>query len=84
MNCCVRPAATDGATGASAIETSVGAAAVTVSAAVPDTPLMLAVIVVVPTAEVVAKPPGEVIVAVPVLDEVQVAIAVISWLVLLL
>jgi hypothetical protein len=45
---------------------------------------MLAVIVVVPTAEVVAKPPGEVIVAVPVLDEVQVAIAVISWLVLLL
>jgi hypothetical protein len=44
-NCSVRPAATDDVSGATAIDTSVGTTAVTVSEAVPDTPFIVAVIV---------------------------------------
>ena len=66
VNCCVWPLAMDGAAGVTAIETSVGA--VTVSEAVPETAPDVAVMVLVPAATEVARPP-EAIVAVAVLDE---------------
>jgi hypothetical protein len=87
LNCTVCPAATDGVTGATTIDVRVGTTttAVTVSVVEPVTvePVTLAVIVVDPAATGVANPP-EVIVAVDVVDEVQVAVAVKSCVVLLL
>ena len=54
VNCCVRPAATDGFVGVTCIDTSV--AAVTVSVVEPVTPASVALIVVVPTFSAVARP----------------------------
>ena len=76
MNCCVALTAILGVAGVTAIEESVGgAAAVTVSAAVPFTPLSEAVIVVDPAATAVARP-AALIVAVAVLELVHVAVEV--------
>src|SRR5258706_322653 len=77
VNCCVRPLATDGAAGVMARLVSV--AAVTASVAVPVTPLLVAEIVVVPTATLVATPRDPAafeIVAVATVPEDQVAVAV--------
>lgn len=73
MNCCVDPSPTLGVGGVTAIDDTVFA--VTVSAAVPLIPLTVAVIVVDPAATPVASPPV-VMVAVAVLDEIHVAVAV--------
>jgi hypothetical protein len=56
LNCCVAPAAMDGEAGVIEIEERVGAAGVTVSMAVPLTPLMVAVSVVDPAPAAVARP----------------------------
>ena len=76
MNCCVRPTASEGVAGVTAIETS--AAGVTVSVAVPETDPEVAVIVEVPVATAVAWPP-EAMVAFDVSEEVQVAELVRSF-----
>jgi hypothetical protein len=74
VNCCVCPFEIEGLEGVTAMDCRV--AAVTVSTSAGEvTPLRLAVMLVVPAAKPVAKPPG-VMVAVTVLDEVQAA-----WLV---
>jgi hypothetical protein len=69
--------------GVTAIDITVVAAEVTVSDAVPLTPLNEAVIVVDPAATTVDSPPL-LIVAVAVLDDVQVAVVVITAVVPLL
>jgi hypothetical protein len=73
VNCWLEPAVRLEMLGVMAIE--VGVAAVTVSAAVPLSPLMEAVMVVVPAATPVARPEA-LIVTVAVLDEDQVAVLV--------
>jgi len=77
-NCWVAPTALLAVAGVTAIEDRV--AAVTVRVAVPILPLKAAVMVVVPAATAVARP-LLLIVATPVLDELQVTCAVISRLV---
>jgi hypothetical protein len=77
-NCWVPPAGTLGLSGVTDIEDKV--ALVTVRVAVPDLPFKAAVMVVVPGLAPVARPLA-LIVATVVLDEVQVAAVVISWLV---
>ena len=79
VNCWVLPAAMLAVAGVTAIEDSV-TAAVTVRVAVPDLPLKAAVMVAVPAATAVARP-LLVIVALVVLDEVQVTCVVIVWVV---
>ena len=74
-NCCSVPFATEGFAGVTAIEISVGA--VTVSSVVPLTLPTAALIVVVPGARVVAAPVA-LIVATVVADELHVAVAVKS------
>ena len=60
MNCCVAPFVIDGLTGVTAIDDSV--AAVTVSTSAGDvTPLRLAVMLLVPTAAPVARPPAVIV-----------------------
>ena len=81
VNCCVRPLAMDGAAGVTAIETSV--ALVTVSDAVPLMEPDVAVMVEVPAATAVARPP-EAMVAAAVLDELHVTVLVMSCVRLLL
>jgi len=76
VNCVRVPSGTEAFAGVTAIESST--AAVTVSVAVPTTPLTVAVIVVDPCFNAVANPPGEVIVANAVFDEAHVAVAVRS------
>ncbi len=73
MNCCVRPAATEGFTGVTAIDTSV--AAVTVSVVLPEIAPLVADIVVPPAFNADAKP-EPLIVAVTVLDDAHVTLAV--------
>lgn len=75
VNCCVNPSAMEGALGLTWI--AVKAAAVTVSVAEPDTPLVVAVMVVLPTAALVARP-AALMVATPVDDEDHVADEVMS------
>jgi hypothetical protein len=75
VNCCVRPFATVGLAGVTAMETSV--AGCTVSVAFPVTVPEVAEMVVVPIATVVARPPAA-MVAVAVLDEAHVAVTVRS------
>jgi hypothetical protein len=75
VNCCVSPLATLELAGVTAMETS--AAGVTVSVAFPVMLLEVAEIVVVPAARVVARPLGATV-AVAVLDDAQVAVAVRS------
>ncbi len=70
------PSAIEVGSGVTAIETSAGG--VTVSAAVPDMPPEVAVIVVVPVATVVARP-VPLIVAFASTDDVHVALPVRSW-----
>jgi hypothetical protein len=79
VNCCVAATAIDAVAGVTAIELRVGAAGVTVSAAVPATPEKLAVMVELPAATAVASP-SESMVAVALLDELHVAVAVRSLL----
>ena len=78
MNCCVRPATTDGVAGVTAIETSDGAA--TVRVAVPEIEPRVAVTVEVPAATPVARPP-DTMVAAAVLDELHVTEVVMSCVV---
>jgi hypothetical protein len=78
VNCWVVPATLVAVAGVTAIEDRV--AAVTVRAAVPDLPLKVAVMVTAPAALAVARP-LLVIVALVVLDEVQVTCVVIVWVV---
>jgi hypothetical protein len=73
VNCCLRPLATLGVAGVTAMETS--AAALTVSVVFPDTVPELAEIVVVPVARVVARPLAAMVAVVGV-DDAQVAVAV--------
>jgi hypothetical protein len=73
VNCCVEPVATLGVGGVTAMDDTVFA--VTVSAAVPLMPLTVAVIVVEPAATPVARP-AALTVAVAVLEELHVAVAV--------
>jgi hypothetical protein len=74
VNCWVAPVAIDGVVGVTAIETSVAMPpAMTVRVVEPITPLVAAVIVVMPAATAVARPVDE-IVAVPVVLDVQVAV----------
>jgi hypothetical protein len=73
VNCCVFPATTDGFTGVTAIDTSV--AAVTVSVVLPTMLPLVAEIVLVPTFSADARPPL-VIVAVAVVPEAHVTLAV--------
>ena len=77
VNCRVVPSTTLGLAGVTAMETSV--AAVTVSVVDPETPPDVAVIVVVPAATGVAnpsEPAALLIVATPVVDELQVTVVV--------
>ena len=76
VNCCVTPAATDGEPGVTLIDASTGA--VTVNVAVPFTPPEVAVIVEVPCALLVARPPAA-MVAVAALEELHVAELVRFW-----
>ena len=69
VNCCVSPLATDGFAGVTAIDTSV--AGVTVNKVEPTTDPEVALMVLVPIPTDVARPPA-MIVAVPVVPEVQV------------
>jgi hypothetical protein len=80
VNACVAPTAIDGFPGMTAMDVSVAMPAVTVSIVEPLTVPLAAVMVVVPAATAVARPPAE-IVAVPIIDEVQVAIAEMSFVV---
>src|SRR5271166_5891740 len=73
VNCCVPPAATDGFTGVTAMDTSV--AAVTVNVVLPETLPLVALIVVLPNFNAAARPPL-LIVAVVVLDDAHVTLAV--------
>jgi hypothetical protein len=73
VNCCVRPAATEGFTGVTAIDTSV--AAVTVSVVLPEMAPLVALMVVPPAFSADAKPVA-LIVAVVVLDDAHVTLAV--------
>jgi hypothetical protein len=73
VNCCVLPAATDGFTGVTAIDTSV--AAVTVSVVLPEMAPLVALIVVLPAFRADAKP-ALLIVAVVVLEAAHVTLAV--------
>ena len=73
MNCCVIPLAIDGLAGVTAMDCSVGA--VTVSNVEPTIEPEVALIVLVPAATPVARPPT-VMVAVVVVPEAQVAEAV--------
>ena len=73
VNCCVRPLATEGFAGVTAIETSVGA--VTVRTVVPVIDPDFALIVEVPAVSAVANP-AELIVATEVVAEVHVALPV--------
>jgi hypothetical protein len=75
VNCCVVPFAIDGFAGVTAIDTSVGAVAVTVRVVEPLMAPEAALIVVVPAATPVANPPV-VIVATVVVCEVHVAVLV--------
>jgi hypothetical protein len=79
VNCCVRPFATLGLAGVTAMETS--AADITVSVVLPVMLPEVAEMVVVPAATAVARPPAA-MVAVAVLDEAHVAVAVRSCVVL--
>jgi hypothetical protein len=77
LNCCVAPFAMEGFCGVTAIDVSV--AAVTVRSVEPDMLPDVAVIVVVPAATEVAKPSEPdalLMVATPVLDELQLAVVV--------
>jgi hypothetical protein len=77
VNCCVRPLAIDGLTGVTAIDFKV--AAVTVSTSTGEvTPFKLAVMLLVPTATPVARPPDAplVMVATEVVADVQVTVVV--------
>ncbi len=74
MNCCVLPAATDAVAGVTAIE--VNTAAVTVRLAVFFTVPRLAVMVAVPAATPLASPVWRPIVAMEVLDEIQLTLVV--------
>ena len=74
MNCCVLPAATDAVAGVTAIE--VNTAAVTVRLAVFFTVPGLAVMVAVPAATPLASPVWRPIVAMEVLDEIQLTLVV--------
>ncbi len=76
VNCCVAPAAREAEAGETAMEERVGAAGVTVSVAVPLTPLMVALRVVMPAAAPVARP--ALTVATLVEELVQLAVAVTS------
>ncbi len=60
VNCCVRPFATDGFAGVTAIDISVGAVTVITDAA-DVTPLKVAVMLLVPTATAVANPVVEIV-----------------------
>jgi hypothetical protein len=73
VNCCVPPAATDGFTGVTAIDTSV--AAVTVNVVLPEMAPLVALIVVLPAFSAEASP-AALIVAVVVLDDAHVTLAV--------
>jgi hypothetical protein len=73
VNCCVLPAATDGFTGVTAIDTSV--AAVTVSVVLPTIAPLVALMVVLPDLIADAKP-AALIVAVVVIEEAHVTLAV--------
>ena len=74
MNCCVAPLVIDGFAGVTAIDCSV--AAVTVNTTAGEvTPLKLAVMLLVPTATPVAKPPAA-IVATPAVADAHVTEAV--------
>ena len=75
MNCCVAAAVILATAGVTAIDESVFAAAVTVNAAVPLTPLIVAVTVLDPVATPVASP-AELMVAAAVLELAQVALEV--------
>ena len=75
VNCCVLPFAIDGFAGVTAIDTSVGAVAVTVSSVVPSTAPEAASILLVPVATPVANPPA-VIVTTPAVCEVHVTVLV--------
>lgn len=77
MNCCVAPAVILAVAGVTAMELTVFAAAVTVSAAVPAVPLRDAVIVDEPAAAAVTMPPA-LMLATEVLELVQVAVEVTS------
>jgi hypothetical protein len=81
VNCSVFPAATEAVAGVTAIE--VNTAAVTVSVAEPLMVPDLAVMVVLPFATLVAKPPV-LTVAIDFAEEVQVALVVRFWVVPLL
>ena len=78
-NCCVVPAASDGAPGVTAIETNV--APVTVRVVIPVTPPLVAEMTDMPLATPVATP-AAVIVAVAGMADAQVAVAVRSFVVL--
>lgn len=73
MNCCVKPAATEGLAGVTAMEVRVGT--FTVSTVVPVTLPNLALIVVVPPPTGVANPAAEIVATVVVCE------AQITWLV---
>jgi hypothetical protein len=73
VNCCVFPAVTVGFTGVTAMDTSV--AAVTVSVVLPEIAPLVAEIVVPPAFNAEAKP-AALIVAVVVLDDAHVTLAV--------
>ena len=83
MNCFVAPSAMLGLGGSTAMDCSV--AAVTPNIVEPETPAKVAVILLLPTASGVAKPlefAALLIVAVTVLEELQVTVEVISFFVL--
>src|SRR5271165_6488107 len=73
VNCCVLPATTDGFAWVTAMDTSV--AAVTVNVVLPETLPLVALIVVLPNFNAAARPPL-LIVAVVVLDDAHVTLAV--------
>ena len=73
VNCCVWPLEMDGVAGVTAMDCKAGG--VTVSEAVPETEPEVAVMVLVPAATEVARPP-EAIVAADVFEDVQVAVLV--------
>ncbi len=80
VNCASVPTGAEGFAGVTAIESRTGA--VTVSAAVPDTPLTVAVMVTAVGLAVTAVASPAAIVATAVFDDDQVAVAVRFWVVL--
>lgn len=78
VNCCVAPVVRDADAGVIAMEERVGAAGVTVSMAVPVTPLMVAVRVVVPAAAAAVARPAALTVATLVEELLQLAVEVTS------